>query len=171
MTPVPSTFRRRKNRPDEAASRNRPIPYAGPTRAVLATRLEEYACEALRARGLNPDRSRLGLSAPGWTATTAVVAVLEALDAHLGEQDAGGPGVWQLDYETDDGGRPTLLLINDTWTTVAKVMSWSARHVEVDQEKITFRAPNAARRVARAVSVMIVSLLVPATVGGRASVH
>lgn len=171
MTLATPTYRRRKNRPHEGASRERPIPYVGPPRAVLAARLEDHACEAIRARGLHPDNSRLGLSAPGWTATTAVVAVLEALDAYLNAHDSGGPGYWSLDFECDDGGRPTLLLISDCWTTAAKPMSWSARHVEVDQEKITFRAPNAARRIARAVAVMAVGMLVPARAGGRASVH
>ncbi|MGV8951467.1 MAG: hypothetical protein ACOH2M_10225 [Cypionkella sp.] len=168
---APSTFRRRKNRPHEAASRERPIPYAGPPRAVLAARLEDHACEALRRRGLDPDRSRLGLSAPGWTHTTAVVAILEALDDYLTAHDAGGPGYWNLGFETDDQGRPVLLLVNDVWTTASKVMSWSPRLVEVDGERVAFRAPNAARRIARAVAVMAVGLLVPATAGGRAGVH
>lgn len=160
------TFRRRKNRPEEAATHERPVPYFGPPRVILAARLEDYVCETMRQRGLNPDASSLGLLAPGWTPISAVTAILEATDEFLTSHDSGG-GYWSLTHEVDEQERASLLVVNDVWTTVAKPVGWFQRYVVIDQEKVTFRAPNACRRIARAVATAAVSILVPATPGGR----
>lgn len=166
MADTARTFRRRKNRPEEAATREPPIPYFGPPRTVLAARLEDYVCETLRQRGLNPDASSLGLLAPGWTPISAVTAILEVTDEFLTSHDSGG-GYWSLTHEVDEQERASLLLINDVWTTLAKPVGWSLRYVVIDQEKVAFRAPNACRRIARAVALAVVSILVPATPGGH----
>lgn len=168
-TTAPRPLRRRKNRPAETRLRQ-PDGFAPPPRNVLAARIEDAACEALRARGVDPDNGRLAL-VPGWTPERIVTLLLEAAGNYVVGLDAGGPGFWRLDFETDSKGRPTRILISDVWLTVVRNIGWRQRHVVVNEEAIALASPNAARRFARAVAQVTAGLLVPAVAGGRPGVH
>lgn len=170
MTPETTTrtTRRRRNRAGETRLRQ-PDGFAPPPRHVLAARIEHAACEGLRARGVDPENGRLSL-VPGWTPERIVIAILEAAGAYVVDLDAGGPGFWRLDYETDAKGRPNRMLISDVWMTEVRMIGWRQRHVVIAGQAITLASPNAPRRFARAVAQMTAALLVPATPGG-AYVH
>lgn len=159
---------RRRNRPAETRLRQ-PDGFAPPPRSLLAARIEDVACEALRERGVSPDLASLAL-VPRWPTERLMLTMLDAAGDYVAQLDAGGPGWWRLDYETDAQGRPGRVLISDVWTTVVRPITWSQRHVTVGEEVIAFAAKNAARRFARAVATLTASLLIPATPGG-AHVH